>query len=114
MPQILEKIRPEVRECIDRCTECHRVCEETITYCLEQGGKHADPDHIRLLRDCVQICMTSADFMLRNSDQCHLTCAACAEICDRCADDCERFGSDEKMRYCAEVCRRCAESCRRH
>jgi len=102
-----------MQECIDNCMRCHAVCVETITHCLKQGGKHAAPDHIRLLQDCAQICATSADFMLRDSEFHHLTCGACAEICARCAEACERMGNDDMMRRCAEECRRCADSCRR-
>lgn len=103
----------EMQECIDNCTRCHAVCVEMIAYCLQKGGKHAEPSRIRLLQDCAQICATSADFMLRNSDLHQLTCAACADVCERCAEDCERMADDDMMKQCAEECRRCAESCRR-
>jgi hypothetical protein len=106
-------ISAEIRECIDNCQNCHAICQETVSHCLQKGGPHAAPDHIRLLLDCVQICATSADFMLRGSDLHTYTCGVCAEVCELCAQDCERFGDDEMMRRCAEICRRCAESCRR-
>jgi len=103
---------PAMQECIRNCTECHRVCLETVAHCLQLGGPHAEAAHIRLLLDCVQICATSADFMTRRSDLHARTCAVCAEVCERCAEDCEQFGDDEQMKRCAEVCRRCAQSCR--
>lgn len=102
----------EMRHCIQECQDCHSVCLETVTHCLAKGGDHAAPDHIRLMLDCVEICQTSANFMLRGSDLHTLTCSACAEICGACADDCERLADDEMMRRCAEMCRRCADSCR--
>ena len=105
---------PEMQQCIQNCMECHRICLETVAHCLQMGGKHAEATHIRLLLDCVEICQTSANFMIRGSDLHARTCAVCAEVCERCAEDCERIGSDdEQMRRCAEMCRRCAESCRR-
>lgn len=97
--------------CIEMCTDCHQACLRTIPYCLQKGGPHAQFEHIRLLEDCVQICQTSADFMLRSSDLHTITCGACAEICDRCADDCMRM-PDPHMEACGEVCRKCAEMCR--
>lgn len=100
-----------MEQCIQRCSDCHDVCLETVTWCLEQGGEHASPSHIKLLLDCAQICETSADFMLRGSDAHGRTCAVCAELCERCADDCEQMDGDQ-MQRCAEECRRCAESCR--
>ena len=103
---------PDMQHCIQMCTECHRVCLETVAHCLRMGGEHAQADHIRLLMDCAEICQTSANFMVRGSELHGRTCGVCAEVCERCAQDCDRFG-DDFMKRCAETCRRCAESCRR-
>ena len=97
--------------CIQNCQDCHRACLQTLVYCMNQGGDHADPDHLRLLMDCADICATSAAFMLRASDLHGFTCAACAEVCRRCADDCEKMSDDLRMRALADTCRHCAESC---
>lgn len=102
----------EMQECIDNCLTCHSTCVEATNHCLQMGGPHAEPTHIRLLMDCAQVCQTSADFMLRMSDLHPETCGVCADVCERCAIDCERFGDDETMKACAQVCRKCAESCR--
>jgi hypothetical protein len=102
------------QSCIDDCTRCHAVCTETIQYCLEKSGKHAEEHHIRLMQDCVEICLAAADFMLRGSDLHPDTCGVCAEACERCARSCEEIGGkdDVPMKECAETCRRCANSCR--
>ncbi len=101
----------EMEQCVDLCLECHHICIETITHCLQKGGKHADPKPIQLLRDCAEICRTSADFMLHGSDLHPSTCAVCAEACQRYAESCEQMADDEMMKACADICRRCAESC---
>ena len=101
----------DMRDCIDACQSCHEVCIETIQHCLKMGGKHAAPEHIRTLMDCVQICETSADFMLRGSAHHAHTCAACAAVCEACAVSCEQLGGAE-MKRCADECRRCAQECR--
>jgi hypothetical protein len=106
------QIDPKMRECITNCQDTHSITVETINHCLQMGGKHAEPSHIRLLMDCAQICQTSADFMLRMSDIHPQTCGVCADVCEQCAVDCERFGDDPMMKACAEMCRRCAASCR--
>jgi len=103
---------PSMDDCIRNCTDCHTVCLETVSHCLTKGGAHAEAGHIRLLLDCVDICRTSADFMIRGSRFHYLTCGACAEICAACADQCDRMADDAMMKRCAEMCRRCAESCR--
>jgi hypothetical protein len=88
------------------------MCLQTISHCLDMGGKHASREHQTILADCAAICDLSHGFLLRDS-QLHMhTCRACADICRACADDCMRIGpSDHHMRACAEMCRRCAESC---
>lgn len=99
-------------DCIRNCLDCHRICLETVPHCLSKGGAHAEAAHIGLLLDCVDICRTSADFMIRKSRFHSSTCGVCAEVCAACADDCDRMDDDPAMRRCAEACRRCAESCR--
>jgi CBS domain-containing protein len=102
----------DLQECIGVCRQCHDVCVQTLSYCLERGGRHAEPAHIRLLFDCIDICEASVAFMLRDSDLHHATCAACAEVCEWCATDCEKMADDDRMRTCAEICRACARICR--
>lgn len=101
----------EMERCIALCQECHEVCLQMVSHCLTKGGQHAEPSHIRLLLDCVEICETSANFMIRGSELHIETCRACSEVCQRCAIDCQRLGSDPEMEKCADVCLRCAESC---
>lgn len=100
-----------MQQCVDDCLECHSVCLETVNHCLEMGGKHAEPGHIRLMLDCAEICQTSANFMLRQSPMHGRTCGLCAEVCLACAEDCERFPDDPQMMACADACRQCALSC---
>jgi hypothetical protein len=103
----------EMRACIDACLACYAACVECKAHCTEMGGEHASPEHLGALADCAILCETSANFMLRSSEQHGAVCGVCADACDRCAESCERLGGDdEMMRRCAEACRRCAESCR--
>ena len=101
----------ELRQCIENCRECHTVCQETLSYCLEEGGKHAESSHLTTLLACAEICSTSANFMTWGIDLHPQVCGVCSDMCERCAASCESFKDDETMRRCGEVCRRCAESC---
>jgi hypothetical protein len=113
MPK-LEEFSADMERCIQNCTDCAAICEETIVHCLSIGGRHAGPDHIGLLMDCALICTTSAKFMLHRSPFHTRTCDVCAEVCRACAEECERIaGSDRRIQICVEVCRKCAESCRK-
>ena len=101
---------PELQPCIERCQACHATClQMAATHCLQAGGKHVEPAHFRLMLDCAQICQTSADFMLRQSELHAQLCALCAVVCERCAQSCEAVGG---MEACVQACRACAESCR--
>jgi hypothetical protein len=106
-------LNDEMRRCIDECHSCHEICLETVSHCLQKGGRHAEAAHVTTLLDCADICATSANFMLRGSEQQGRTCDVCAEVCERCAESCEQVSDDDIMRRCAEACRRCAESCRK-
>lgn len=100
----------DLTTCIAACSECSETCEEMIyQHCLKLGGKHVEPEHLKLMADCVEICRASAGFMRRGSPRHGAICLACAEICSACADDCERIGD---MDECVTTCRRCADICR--
>lgn len=103
----------EMRECIERCANCHRLCVQTIQYCLAIGGPHAEQAHVRLMADCAQICAVAADFMSRRSPFHVRTCGLCAEVCQRCGEDCaDRAAGGAAMTECADACRVCADACR--
>jgi hypothetical protein len=102
----------DLAQCIQDCLDCYRECLGTATtYCLDQGGDHDEPQHIRLMLDCAEMCRTCADFMIRESASHQAACGLCADLCERCADSCDAI-DDEHLRRCAERCRRCAASCR--
>lgn len=107
------QITNEMQQCVNECLNCHSICLQTIKHCLQQGGQHAEADHITTLLACAEICRTSAAFMSLGSELHTRTCAVCAEVCEQCATSCERMSNDAQMQACAEACRRCAESCRR-
>ena len=101
----------EMQACIDECLRCHSSClGMAMNHCLEQGGKHIEPPHFKLMMACAEICQTAANFMLIGTPQHKQTCRLCAEICDECARSCEQVGG---MDECVQACRRCAESCRK-
>ncbi|HLV21625.1 MAG TPA: four-helix bundle copper-binding protein [Polyangiaceae bacterium] len=108
----MQGMTEQMRRCIQDCLECANICEQTIQFCLQLGGKHAAPDHIRLLRDCAETCLMSAAMMSRGSHFHRQHCALCAEICKACADSCARLGREPQLQTCADACRKCEQSCR--
>jgi hypothetical protein len=100
-----------MENCIKECMECHKVCVETAAYLLHQQNVQDHTSHLILLADCAEICQISANFMLRRSDNHHLTCGICADICKRCEEECEKWPDDKQIRHCADICRSCFASC---
>jgi hypothetical protein len=104
----------EMTKCIQLCRDCHAMCTQTISHCLKLGGRHAAPDHIRLMEDCAQMCATAADYMLRESPFHDRICRLCSDLCKQCGKDCEEVAGDDQMvKQCLEMCRKCAGSCDR-
>ncbi len=104
----------EMKKCIQLCRDCHAMCIQTIAHCLKFGGRHATPDHIRLMVDCAQMCATSADYMVRESPFHDRICRLCSELCKECEKDCQQVAGDDQMvKECIEMCRKCAASCER-
>ncbi|NJM35750.1 MAG: four-helix bundle copper-binding protein [Rhodomicrobium sp.] len=102
---------PEFRDCIEACWTCRDTCQSLLfNHCIEHGGAHTAPAHIRLMADCIQMCQAAADFMTRGSKMHAIVCNACAATCEACARSCEEIG-DEEMKRAAKACRACAESC---
>jgi len=100
-------------ECIEAANRCANVCQETVDYCLAQGGKHVRPHHMKSMLDCAEICRTCEDFMLRRSEHMREICGFCADVCKTCAESCAAMTGDRKMEACADVCNMCAEACHR-
>lgn len=108
----MSQLDQQMQECIQNCINCASVCSQTLNYCLEMGGRHAEAMHIKILMDCAEICQTSASFMLRGSQFHGKVCGVCAEVCKACAQFCQHLGADDsQMQACADECNRCAQSC---
>jgi hypothetical protein len=102
-----------MQRCIEECLSCFSTCEQTLAHCLKKGGKHAAPDHVRLLLDCAETCRASAAMMSRESAFHHRMCSLCAEVCKACEESCETFGDqDAQMKACADACRSCWSACK--
>jgi hypothetical protein len=101
----------EIQQCIDACMECHTICEEILPYAMQRGGKHAEPNLMRMLLDCAELCNTAGLLMMRGSELHRRMCEVCAEACRRCAEMLASVMDDERMRWCMEACHRCAEMC---
>lgn len=92
-------------------SDCARVCNTTLSYCLKQGGDHVKADHLKAMIDCVEICAVTARLHERESPLHQQAMELCAQACKTCEESCEEFGDDETMKLCADTCRECYEHC---
>lgn len=106
-------VKDNLESCAQECIQCHSVTLETMNYCLGMAGDYNDPELLRLLRDCMEICQVNANFLIAGSFFHTKTCLIAAEICDATALACSQFEEDEQMKACQESCEQCANSCRR-
>jgi hypothetical protein len=105
----MHQMDPAMKACMDACHDCHVTClNMAMNNCLEAGGRHAQPQHMKIMMDCAQICAVTIDFMARGSEHHQHICRECAEICRACATSCEAL---DGMEECAAACNRCAEEC---
>ncbi|GLW96590.1 four-helix bundle copper-binding protein [Microtetraspora sp. NBRC 16547] len=108
-----KKITPEMQKCIDRCMEVHSICEQTMTHCLQQGGKHADMAMMGALMDCSDMTRMCGDMMMRQSPMAMDLAAMCAQAADRCAEMATSVGGgDPMMKKCADACREFSRTAR--
>jgi hypothetical protein len=106
----MNQLSDETRAAIAACLECHQLCHAMLmTHCIETGGAHVRPQHVRLMTDCAAMCRLTADAMARKSQFHRQLCALCAEVCEACADSCDAL---DGMAACAKTCRLCAQACR--
>jgi hypothetical protein len=52
----------ELQQCITNCMTCSAVCEQTLQYCIKQGGKHAEAQmgDDPVMKQCAEVCRTCA------------------------------------------------------
>lgn len=105
----LTALSREMNECIEHCQRCHLVCLNMATgHCLEKGGRHTEPEHLRTMLVCAEICRSAANVMATGSTLHRQVCAVCADICDACIASCRDL---DDMDECIEACQRCKTSC---
>lgn len=90
---------------------CHDTCLEAFTYCARIGGKHMAREHVILMESCIELCQTTANFLLRYAPLTEELCSLCASICKQCATSCNAL-NDMQMNRCAIACQKAAHACR--
>lgn len=105
----MDKVKNEEFEhAINSCVQCVAACEDAINYCLKTGM--ASVELVNVLRDCIDICKTTSNLMMRGSEHGEHLTKECREICMVCAEECIN-SNIEYLKKCADTCKACAAEC---
>lgn len=107
MPEKPANAQIEIQQCIQNCLACHETCAQMAAADRQAGGDHASKEHIHMLQDCAELCLTTAHFLQHGSALAGYVCLASAQVTTICANECEETGHTD----CANACRNVAWSC---
>lgn len=88
------------------CKNTADVAQKTLEYCNQKAGKFGEASVTNALKDCVNACKMTEDFLLRGSPLSAKSSVLCTEALNSCAKSCDKFPGDAKMTACANECRK--------
>jgi hypothetical protein len=103
---------PALAQTMQECNSpmhCANTCSLALNHIAKSGDRYAK--QATILKDCIAICKTNADFQKRQSSFAPQIDALCADICSKCAQSCEEL-NDPSLKSCIEMCKHCAAVCK--
>jgi hypothetical protein len=80
------------------------ACNAAFAHVTQQGEVE-DPELLACIVDCVDLCTTTASFIVRGSEHADDLREVCAELAKCVEESCEEYGDDEVLTACADACR---------
>src|SRR5581483_1811044 len=102
----LAQTTPEIAK--GNCKSCAEICQQTVDYCNKKRGKYGEDSLTNSLKDCLNACKMTEDFLVRGSKLSSSSAALCVKACQECAKSCDKFPNDAQMAKCANECRKSA------
>lgn len=104
-------VSESTQETISILQDCHDECRKMLMeHAPKENGHTLSFLHVKRLQACIEICGTTANYLLKDGILADRLCEIAARICEQCAYSCERTG-DAHFEECAELCRETAEAC---
>lgn len=85
------------------------ACNAAFAYVTQQDEVD-DPELLACIVDCVDLCTTTASFIVRGSEHADDLREVCAELAKCVEESCEEYGDDEVLTACADACREAYEA----
>ena len=101
-----------LQKCVVDCSNAKNVGIQTLRYCLEQGGKFADPENLNKIQDCNELCNIVCSFLLRKSVMTKEMLKICQKACEDCSLFCQQFKEDKQLEACGKYANQASESCK--
>jgi hypothetical protein len=114
MLSIASPVLADIYACKTECEQCSSVCKKALKHCTDMGGEHANADHNKIMKDCIDACDHTAKFIGEKGSveeyAWNDTCKKCMDACQKCADVCDGMKDDKVMQRCASECRMCIKA----
>lgn len=94
-------------------SQCAKMCQKTLNYLKKTGGKHAEPDRLKTVQNCIDSCNNNAKAHKAKAANASQIDESCAVVCKSCAEKCEEL-KDPKLKDCVAMCNKCASACETH
>jgi hypothetical protein len=90
------------------CKAAAEMCQKTVDYCNDKKGNLGKASTINALKDCMDACHATGQFLERGSQLGPKSSAIALEACNECAKVCDQYKDDSQMNSCANECRKAA------
>ena len=100
------------QQAIDACLGAYTLCRKTAAYALQDGGSLAKPYTLKLLNDCADVALATANLLTRASPFKQHLASLCATIARSCADVLAPEDDDDlNVRAAYAACCHAADAC---
>lgn len=104
-----QKGREAKKELIRVLGECVSTCNHCFSACLKEDDVKMMAECIRLDKECAEVCSFTI-LMMHKSKFAAKYLELCKMVCEACAEECGKY-QHEHCKRCAEKCKECAQKC---
>jgi hypothetical protein len=92
------------------CKAASAACQKAVDHCNEKKGNMGQASTTNALKDCIDACKATSQFLERGSRLVPKSAAMTVDACNEAAKICDQFKDDKDMISCANECRKAASN----